>query len=182
MAEITLLLKASYLCDQLSINEWNDLIGRYEDDPYATVEGNAEEDVRIHTTFENVVSKNRGDLRFAKPILIRKNPNGDTRTAPKGITFKQFAKANDFHIGDVKAVMERLSGMIYAAGKRHDHTKKENEREFYDDFTATMNDGADFVNGTWYQRHVHTERHHPLSYCHDDINLLDILEWWSTAR
>lgn len=27
-------------------------------------------------------------------VVIHKNPNGDTRTAPKGITFKQFQEAN----------------------------------------------------------------------------------------
>lgn len=31
-------------------------------------------------------------------IEIKKNPNGDTRTAPKGITFEQFQEANDMHI------------------------------------------------------------------------------------
>lgn len=30
-------------------------------------------------------------------VIIRKNPNGDTRTAPKGITFEQFDEANWSH-------------------------------------------------------------------------------------
>ena len=38
-------------------------------------------------------------------IEIQKNPNGDTRTAPKGITFEEFQEANDMHIEDVKEVM-----------------------------------------------------------------------------
>lgn len=109
-------------------------------------------------------------------IEIRKNPNGDTRTAPKGITFEQFSKANDSHINDVSLVMNELSNRLFSAGMKHDFTKKEFEKEFYNDFVATMNEGADFVNGWWYQKHIHDERHHPLSYCHDDINLLDIIE------
>ena len=42
-------------------------------------------------------------------IVIHKNPNGDTRTAPKGITFKQFQEANDSHIADVRAVMDEIA-------------------------------------------------------------------------
>lgn len=109
-------------------------------------------------------------------IEIKKNPNGDTRTAPKGISIEEFAQANDSHIQDVRNVMDALSEKIHEAGVKHDFTKKEFEKEFYNDFVATMNEGADFVNGWWYQKHIHDERHHPLSYCHDDINLLDIIE------
>lgn len=109
-------------------------------------------------------------------IIIKKNPNGDTRTAPKGITFEQFAAANDSHINDVNRVMQRLAEEVSAAGELHDYTKKDFEHEFYKDFVATMNEDADFVNGWWYQKHIHDERHHPLSYCHEDINLIDILE------
>ena len=37
-------------------------------------------------------------------ITIHKNPNGDTRTAPKGITFKQFQEASNVHVVDVTEV------------------------------------------------------------------------------
>lgn len=37
-------------------------------------------------------------------ITIHKNPNGDTRTAPKGITFKEFQEASNVHIVDVTEV------------------------------------------------------------------------------
>lgn len=72
--------------------------------------------------------------------------------------------------------MNALAKKIHEAGMKHDYTKKDFENEFYKDFVATMNDGADFVNGWWYQKHIHDERHHPLSFCHDDINLIDVLE------
>lgn len=42
-------------------------------------------------------------------IEIYKNPNGDTRTAPKDVTFEKFQEANDMHIEDVEAVMYELS-------------------------------------------------------------------------
>ena len=40
--------------------------------------------------------------------IIYKNSNGDTRTAPKNVTFKEFQKANDMHKQDVKIVMDEL--------------------------------------------------------------------------
>lgn len=109
-------------------------------------------------------------------IKIKHNPNGDTRTAPKNITMEQFHEANISHIKDVNAVMSVLSSMIFDQGKNHDHTKLDYEDQFYKDFLATMNHGEDFVSGKWYQKHVHEEKHHPFSYCHDDITLLDIIE------
>jgi hypothetical protein len=109
-------------------------------------------------------------------IEIHKNPNGDTRTAPKGITFKQFQEANDSHMVDVKNVMLRISERLGSAANMHDHTKKSAEGQFYKDFVSTINDGTDFVSGTWYQHHVNTERHHLLSRCPEDVNLLDVIE------
>lgn len=109
-------------------------------------------------------------------IEIKKNPNGDTRTAPKGITFEQFQEANDMHIDDVKAVMWELSKMVDSVGENHDCTKKSQERMFYRDFVDTQENGADFVNSEWYQIHVGAERHHLLSNCPDDVNLIDVLE------
>lgn len=109
-------------------------------------------------------------------ITIHKNPNGDTRTAPKDITFEQFQEANDSHIEDVKTVMCYMSIMIAEKGIKHDWSKKSQEEMFYRDFLSTMNDGADFVSGQWYQMHVNTERHHLLSRCPEDVNLLDVIE------
>lgn len=109
-------------------------------------------------------------------IEIKKNPNGDTRTAPKNVTFEQFQEANDMHIEDVKAVMRELSKMVDRAGEKHDCTKKSQERMFYNNFLSTINDGTEFVNDEWYQLHIRAERHHLLSHCPDDVNLVDILE------
>lgn len=109
-------------------------------------------------------------------VVIHKNPNGDTRTAPKGITFKQFQEANNSHIMDVTNTMLRVSEMMEEAACTHDHTKKSDEEQFYKDFLSTMNEGTDFVSGKWYQHHVNTERHHLLSRCPEDVNLLDVIE------
>lgn len=109
-------------------------------------------------------------------VVIHKNPNGDTRTAPKNITFEQFQEANDSHRDDVNKVISVLSLMLSENCVKHDWTKKSEEKMFYKDFLATLNDGKDFVSGEWYKLHVNIERHHLLSRCPDDVNLLDVIE------
>ena len=64
-------------------------------------------------------------------IKIKKNPNGDTRTAEKNVTFEQFQEANDMHINDVTNVMIGLSKIIEKMGHTHDWTKIEKEHLFY---------------------------------------------------
>ena len=111
-----------------------------------------------------------------RKIEIHKNQNGDTRTAPKGITYEQFQVANDSHRDDVNKVISVLALMLSENGVKHDWTKKKYEKMFYSNFMATMNCGADFISGEWYQLHVNTERHHLLSRCPEDVNLLDVIE------
>lgn len=109
-------------------------------------------------------------------VTIYKNPNGDTRTAPKNVSFEEFQEANDMHREDVNQVMYELSQMIDKRGENHDCTKKSQEKMFYKNFLSTMNEGTDFVNDEWYQLHIKAERHHLLSHCPDDVNLIDVLE------
>lgn len=113
---------------------------------------------------------------MSTPIIITKNPNGDTRTAPKNISFEQFKKANDMHRADVNAVMKYLAHLVHMAGLKHDYTKKSDEELFYDNFLSTINNGTNFVEDEWYKLHVNTERHHLLSRCPEDVNLIDVLE------
>jgi len=110
-------------------------------------------------------------LEMKNKIKLKYDPHGDSRHAPKDTTFEEFHQANISHISDVQRVLTRLSILLDQQGKVHDWTKIRFEKEFWDDFWST-----DFVNSKWYQNHVHTEKHHPLAYCHDDINLLDIIE------
>lgn len=109
-------------------------------------------------------------------VSIHKNPNGDTRTAPENVSFKQFQEANDQHILDVARVMEAISYCLKSNAHKHDWTKKAEEEMFYRDFLSTKNDGADFVSSEWYQLHVNTERHYLLARCPEDVNLLDVIE------
>ena len=109
-------------------------------------------------------------------VKIFKNPNGDTRTAPKNVTFEEFQEANDMHIDDVKQVMYELSQIVDHRGENHDCTKKSQERMFYRDFVNTQENGDDFTKSEWYSLHTKAERHHLLSCCPEDVNLIDVLE------
>ena len=111
-----------------------------------------------------------------KKIKIRRNPNGDTRTAPKNISYEEFQEANDMHKRDVYEVMKYLSRLISITGLAHDFTKKREERLFYENFLSTMNNGTNFVEDDWYQLHINEERHHLFSRCPEDVNLIDVLE------
>ena len=112
----------------------------------------------------------------SEKIIIYKNPNGDTRTAPKDISFEEFQKANDMHKQDVKIVMDELAHILSKSGRDHDYTKKLDEKLFYVNFLSTINNGTDFVKDEWYQMHVATERHHLFSDCKADVDLIVVLE------
>lgn len=109
-------------------------------------------------------------------IIINKSPNADSRTADKNTTFEEFSKATDMHRDDVKRTMEFLSSMILQAGENHDWTKKEKEKEFYDQFRKSLENGRKFTKSDWYKYHITKERHHILAHCPDDVNLIDVLE------
>ena len=107
---------------------------------------------------------------------IYRNPNGDTRTAPKDVTFEQFQEANLQHINNVRDVMDEITYLINIAGSRHDVTKKLHERQFYDEFKHSIDNKTDFTKSKWYKMHVAAERHHLLDNCPEDVNLIDVLE------
>lgn len=109
-------------------------------------------------------------------IKIYKNPNGDTRTAPKNVSYKEFQRANDMHRQDIENVMNEIAYEIMIKGREHDWTKKADEELFYNEFKDTIENGSNFVEGKWYKGHVRIEKHHLFSNCHDDITLLDVIE------
>ena len=109
-------------------------------------------------------------------IILRKNPFGDTRTAPKDTDFDSFSEATDWHRNEVKNVMMRLGYLAALAGEKHDWTKKTYEDEFFKDFVDGLNGKIEFVDGTWWPKHISMERHHLNSKVPDDVNLIDVLE------
>lgn len=109
-------------------------------------------------------------------IIIKRNPNGDTRTAKRDVTFEEFHEANSLHRWQVMAVLDALGRNISNRGAYHDYTKVTQERMFYNDFLKTMNEGASFIDLDWYKMHVMAERHHLLDNCPEDVDLVDVLE------
>lgn len=109
-------------------------------------------------------------------ITINKSPNADSRTAKGDVSYSDFCKATDMHRDDVKRVMDMLADMIQQSGSNHDWSKKERELEFYKSFTAAKKEGKSFKKDDWYKFHVTSERHHLLSRCPEDVNLIDVLE------
>lgn len=109
-------------------------------------------------------------------IRIYRNPNGDSRTAKANTTLKAFSEANDMHKKDVSNIMNELALGIQIKGATHDYTKKTAEILFYKDFVSANKKDTDFLKSEWYKFHIEKERHHLLSRCPDDVNLLDVLE------
>lgn len=109
-------------------------------------------------------------------IEIKKNSNGDTRTANKDVTFEEFREANKQHILDVMNTMTMLSEMLRKRAYEHDYTKVTREKQFYKDFKDTLEKGSNFIEGEWYQEHINKERHHLTSKCPENVNLIDVIE------
>ena len=113
-----------------------------------------------------------------RKIYIEKNPNGDTRTAGKNVSYEDFCKANESHRRDVELVMRELASTIKDRGLSHDFTKILHSKQFYSNFRDVLdgNTKEDFTDLPWYKMHVQAERHHLNSCCPEDVNLIDVLE------
>lgn len=109
-------------------------------------------------------------------IELKRNLNGDTRTAKKNVSIEEFVEANLMHRADVNAVMQEIAVRVCNAGRRHDHTKIDNISDFYVDFTDSLATGKRFEKSNFYKFHVESERHHLMTHCPDDVNLLDVIE------
>ena len=131
----------------------------------------------MRTVFQEGVMKRKYiNGKFVTSTLLRKNSNGDTRTASKDTNYAQFYMSNEQHKMDVADVIWNLSDTMKAVGGCHDWTKNAYSEKFYDDFMDTLHNGTDFTKGEWYTMHVEKERHHLLSRCPEDVDLLDVIE------
>lgn len=110
-------------------------------------------------------------------IKIKKSETADTRTAKEIVTKDKLLASSRSHISDVKQAMKFLIDKMELSASNHDFTKIDNIDEFFNDFYDTQTKQLDFTrDGSWWQNHVKTERHHLNSYCPDDVNLIDVLE------
>ena len=74
---IRLYIEGKFLCDRLSINEWNALFNRYENDPDSKIISHLEDSENsrdyaiIETTLGTVLSKNATmDLQFLRAMEV----------------------------------------------------------------------------------------------------------------
>lgn len=112
-------------------------------------------------------------------IVIEKNVCGDTRSATKCPTFREFEYANNAHNTNVQQIMKLLTDKLNKQAVNHDWTKTTEpyKSEFYRDLCNTIEHKIDFENdGTWLKKHYEIERHHLLANCPNSVNLIDVLE------
>ena len=101
-------------------------------------------------------------------IVIEKNVCGDTRSATKCPTFREFEYANNAHNTNVRQVMKLLTDKLNKQAVNHDWTKTTEpyKSEFYRDLCNTIEHKIDFENdGTWLKKHYEIERHHLFADC-----------------
>lgn len=113
-----------------------------------------------------------------KKIKIKRNINGDTRTAVNFPSEEEFNDSNWQHKSDVYRVMDELAKEVKSCGQLHDWTKVVEPYRglFYAEFKDCLKNGKDFSDSHWYKLHCEEERHHLLSKTPEDVNLIDVLE------
>lgn len=111
-------------------------------------------------------------------VKVPRNGMGDTRTATTIPTMDTFVKANSQHAFTVWQFCSQFAKILDHRGMMHDHTKFDYEDEFYRDFCECLKSGdKHFTNMHWYDDiHIVQERHHLLSNCPEDVNLIDVFE------
>ena len=67
----------------------------------------------------------------AQKVIIKRNPYGDTRTAPDDYSHDKFCDANREHVATVKSLMHHITSELYDRADAHDFTKFSREEEFW---------------------------------------------------
>lgn len=113
-----------------------------------------------------------------KKIKIKRNTNGDSRSATTIPTINAFGDANNIHAMDVEKMMKSFAEEIKNRSTDHDWSKlyEPYRSMFYRDLCNTIEGRMKFEDGEWYKFHCDNERHHLLKHCPDDVNLIDVLE------
>lgn len=111
-------------------------------------------------------------------MKIKRDSNGDTRTAKCIPTIRQFDIANESHRENVGELMKNFGREITIRGTIHDWTKEDepHRSEFYQDLIRTMKGDMVFERGEWAKLHYERERHHLDKVCPDDVDLIDVIE------
>ena len=112
-------------------------------------------------------------------VKMERNCLGDTRTATHMPTREEFREANWSHKDDVLNLAIAFATELRGRVGNHDWTKVQApyDEMFYELMKATIEDGADFMDGEWARLHYDVlERHHLSRHCPSDVTLFDVLE------
>lgn len=112
-------------------------------------------------------------------VKMKRNCLGDTRTATHMPTKEEFRDANWSHKDDVVELARAFADELRRRVDSHDWTKVQApyDEMFYDLMKATIEDGANFMDGEWARLHYDVlERHHLSRSCPNDVTLFDVLE------
>ena len=112
-------------------------------------------------------------------VKMERNCLGDTRTATHMPTREEFRESNWSHKDDVLNLAVAFATELRSRVGNHDWTKVQApyDEMFYELMKATIEDGADFMDGEWARLHYDVlERHHLSRHCPSDVTLFDVLE------
>lgn len=114
-----------------------------------------------------------------RDIKMKKNINGDTRSADHIPTIEEFDMANISHRDDVRKLVDRFTKLLLESAEEHDWSKVKEpfKSMFYRDMVDTMEKRLSFEDGEWYKLHTQKLEHHHLNeYVPDDVDLFDVIE------
>jgi hypothetical protein len=114
---------------------------------------------------------------MVKKVTLTQSKSCDTRSAEHKVTENELFLNSMQHIQDVQNAISWMKARLQEVSERHDYTKIENIKEFYNNFKF-IQDGniAEFKKLNWFQEYHLKERHHLNDHCPEDVNLFDVME------
>ena len=91
--------------------------------------------------------------------------------------FEEVLNETRQHRADVRNMMFIVAHAIQKRALKHDWTKIEHGREFYQDIVERNNTDIPYLDRDWAKIHTSQERHHLNVVVQDDVNLVDVIEF-----
>jgi len=105
-------------------------------------------------------------------IEIIRDSKSDSRVVNGELDIDKLFQATLRHMREVQDGLGYFADLLDRAGECHDYTKLTK----LEDYHAALTSGT-IKQSDWFRYHITEERHHPLQYLKQDINLLDVLEY-----
>jgi hypothetical protein len=104
-------------------------------------------------------------------IHIKKSPSAKSKIEDGTLTESELFRSTRMHVADVQQAMNTIADMIKEAAKKHDHTKFDNMKQFYDSLMGKEENSDGFA------QHAAKERHHLEVNVPTDVNIVDVVEY-----